>query len=113
MEEFSEKNNQQIENAEQKSENKGGFFSFQTMITPVIMRILYVLGALALLIYTFFLVGNAMSGYNANGGLALLILVAGAIGQLCWRVLCESMVVFFSIHEELMRIRKGSSGMNT
>jgi hypothetical protein len=73
------------------------------MLTPAITRVLYVLGAIAILIYTIILTANVMSGWNGSTGKGLLAILAGIGAELVWRVLCESLIIAFAIHAELVR----------
>jgi membrane protein YdbS with pleckstrin-like domain len=91
---------------------KAGLFNFQKMITPVVMQVIYILGVLALFIGMFvgllITVGIIQFGYSASPGSSGILIILGCFALLfLWRVSCESVVVFFSIHEELVRIRKG------
>jgi len=103
----SENKNESVQvSAAKPGKDKGGFFAFRTMVTPAVIRVLYVLGAIALLVATIFLMVKSQEGYRATAGQAILLLLAGLAGQLVWRVSCEMTIVIFSIHEELVQIRK-------
>lgn len=89
-----------------KREEEGGFFSFRTMITPVIIKILYVLGAIALIIVGIVMISdNLNSRYGSDEevwiGFGLIIL-----GNLIWRIICEGIILMFNIHERLTSIDK-------
>jgi hypothetical protein len=74
------------------------FFSFHEMVSMSILKIVYALGMVALTV-----VGIAMffTGSNTNLmiGLALIF-----IGNLVWRIICEGIILLFSIHELLSSI---------
>jgi len=82
-----------------------GFFSFRTMITPAIIKGLYVLGAIALIIvgivilYGKFLMVN--SDYELFIGLGIIVL-----GNILWRLICEGTILMFSVHEILGSIER-------
>lgn len=79
------------------------FFSFRTMITPTLIRAIFILG-LIFLLFTALLApfqGNFFEGIAVS----LMILI---FGPLLLRVYCELMIVAFSIHECLQDIRKNS-----
>jgi hypothetical protein len=90
--------------------NFGELFSFQKMITPVIIQVIYILG----------LIGNALAalvflGMSFAQGTALGILVGfvGAIvilllGSIMIRVYCELLILAFKIYDELKAIRTGT-----
>ena len=83
------------------------FLGFRKMVSTLIIKILYILGALALTlggIITFFL---GITGWNDEGlGLALIGVGALIIGNLLWRIICESWILLFSIHDILASIER-------
>jgi uncharacterized membrane-anchored protein len=94
----------------QKTSSGGGYFSFRTMITPIIVKLLYVIGMIAITIEGFVTMfsrrGTFYFGYYVSGGnfwRGLLIIV---VGNLIWRVVCEVIILLFSIHEILASIEK-------
>jgi hypothetical protein len=84
---------------------KSLFTSFDTMITPKLMVIVYWIGLVLIAL-------SALSGFlpalfGGSFGWALLTLVGGALGILLWRVSCELMIVVFKIHDRLGTINEG------
>ncbi|MFZ2088646.1 MAG: DUF4282 domain-containing protein [Desulfobaccales bacterium] len=79
------------------------FFSFRTMITPVIIQILFWVGvALCIIIgIGYMLVGPGYYGNSATV-YGLLILV---FGPLAVRIYCEILIIFFRINETLTEIK--------
>jgi hypothetical protein len=84
-------------------------FSFTSMVTPKIIKVLYILAvvwaALVALIYV--IVGFSFGGFA--GGLVVLVIVAPIILLLSIgisRVVLETFSVAFKIHEELVTIRE-------
>ena len=92
----------------------GSYFSFERMITPGFVKVVYFLGFLALTA-----AGVALAvwaGMQLNDatidrflgwryvafGVALVL-----VGNIVWRVFCELWVVLFGIHEELVSVRHG------
>lgn len=71
------------------------WLSFDKMITPIILKILYVLALIAVVISA---VVNLFHGQFFH---ALAILVFGVIGT---RVYCELLILLFRIHENLVEI---------
>lgn len=69
------------------------FFNFRKMITPVLIKILFVIEILVCLI-----VGWGFIKSMNNGALGILIIVLGIILA---RISCESLIVIFSIHSNL------------
>ena len=96
------------------------YFSFERMITPSFVKVVYFLGFLALTAAGIGLI--VWAGLQLNeatidrslgwryvaGGTAILI-----AGNIIWRVLCELWVVLFGIHEELVSMRYGSTPVPT
>jgi drug/metabolite transporter superfamily protein YnfA len=83
-----------------------GYFSFQMMISPAIIRFVYVVGAIALVVYGLVVISAAAkepgSGLGSGAYGMLLIIV----GNLLWRVLCEQAILMFRMHEELTSINE-------
>ena len=76
------------------------FLNFEKMITPVIMKAVYILGSIGIVIFSFasmFLIGGAAGFFSG--------LLGGIIGLVVFRIVCEQMVLFFSIHRELIEIK--------
>lgn len=89
-----------------------GYFSFERMITPAFVKVLYFMGfvaltvaGLALVIWAGMQLNNAAIDRTLGWryvafGVALLV-----VGNIVWRVLCELWVVLFGIHSELISVR--------
>ena len=94
-----------------KSANeRRGFFSFGTLISPTFVQVIYVLGATVitlsgLLALVLVLTGIAPQYTDTSrdalvfGGLTML-----GIGNIVWRVLCETVMLLFRIHEVLVNL---------
>jgi cellulose synthase/poly-beta-1,6-N-acetylglucosamine synthase-like glycosyltransferase len=82
-------------------ESKGeGFFSFRTMISTTLIRIIYVLGMIGLTIIGIVIIVRATS-------LGILLGIAVIIfGNLLWRIVCEELILLFSIHNILSSIER-------
>ena len=80
-----------------------GYFSFQTFITPLLVKILYVLWSIVIILgwpvatIIAFANGGAVAGIVAGigGFFACVISLVSA------RLVCEMMIVIFRIYEEL------------
>ena len=88
--------------------NFDDFLNFKMFITTTFMKIIYIIGALIITLGSLVLmVGFSIPSYyglsiGAGGviaGLAVLI-----FGNLGWRLLCEAIIVVFSIHDRLVSI---------
>jgi hypothetical protein len=110
--------------AQESDERDSGFFSFRRMISPSLIKILYVAGALVITLGGILYIGTGLDhsqipvgrGYvpliGYGGAQTALILLAGLAiivgGNLFWRILCESWIVLFSIHETLISMDENS-----
>ncbi|MBC8216335.1 MAG: hypothetical protein H8E64_07485 [Candidatus Marinimicrobia bacterium] len=70
------------------------FLGFRKMVSTLIIKIIYVLGALTLT------VGGIVMPF-IDGDLILPGIGALLIGNLLWRVICEAWILLFSIHDIL------------
>lgn len=83
--------------------SKGGFFSFQKMISLTLIKIIYVIGMIAVTVFGIGLmtVGGGAYGHAEYifGGMAIII-----FGNLFWRIFCEGWIIIFSLHETTVSI---------
>ena len=79
------------------------FFSFRTMITPIVIQILFWVGVAVCVVLG---IGYMVIGSRYYGGTAplygLMILV---FGPLAVRIYCEILIIFFRINETLTEIK--------
>lgn len=81
--------------------NWGDFFSFRTMITPIIIQVIFWLGV----------VGCVIMGLGSLvGGRALYGLVLIVVGPIIVRIECELLILLFRIHDALQEIRASKRG---
>ena len=73
-----------------------GFFSFQTMISSKLIQIIYVLGAFGITFASSFI----MREQFLYGILGIIV------GNLVWRLICETAIIFFRINEQLGMINQ-------
>lgn len=84
--------------------NFSDFLNFRMMITPIIIKWVYIAVAIILALGTFLVAFE-----TRHGGLAMFVLLSGVLGQVLLRVVCEQIVLFFSIHQELVRVREDAT----
>jgi len=99
---------------------RGGFFSFNTMISPAVIKIIYVLGMLGLTSGGIVMIAMGLGAEKLNIfgaqapfnkqiliGIALIV-----VGNLVWRFRCESWMLLFRMCDILGSIegqlRRGS-----
>jgi hypothetical protein len=76
------------------------FLSFDTFITPRIIRVVFALGLLLLAIVTLIRVVIGIWELAIVHGVILPIILA-CIGALLWRIYCELLLVFFDMRDKL------------
>ena len=83
----------------------GEFISFRFLITPTIITIVYVIGAVLITI-------ASLGALAAGGGGGLVVgLLFLFFGNLYWRVILEFVVVLFRMNDSLRSIDKRGKGM--
>ncbi len=110
---------QPIRKAQDIEKEHGGFFSFRTLISPIVIKIIYVLGMLALTIggIVMIMMGLDVMGLGAEKlnifgkqisfnkqiliGVALIVL-----GNIGWRLVCEGWILFFRMRDILGSIER-------
>jgi hypothetical protein len=85
--------------------NFGEFIAFRYLITPTIITIVYVIGAVLITIGA---LGALVAGGSSGliGGLLIFF-----FGNLYWRVLMEFVVVLFKMNDSLQSIDRRGRGM--
>ena len=83
-----------------------GYFSFQKMISPTLIKVVYVIGMVGIIVAAIYMV---FAGTKETDDTAKLVKVLSAIllatvGNLLWRLVCEQVILLFSIHERLASI---------
>ncbi len=95
-----------------------GYFSFQRMITPAIVKVIYLLGFLVLTTGGVALTvwaGLQLDDANIDRLLGWRYIAIGVgafvVGNLAWRVICEFWIVAFNVNHHLASINQ-AMGMN-
>ncbi|MCL2580414.1 MAG: DUF4282 domain-containing protein [Oscillospiraceae bacterium] len=80
----------------------GSFLSFDVMITPMIMKIIYIIGSVVIVL--------AALVAMFTGGVAGVFagLIGGALGLVYFRVICEVMILFFKMHKDIKQVRENT-----
>jgi hypothetical protein len=76
------------------------FLSFDTFITPSIIRIVFGLGLLLIALAALFRVLYGIWEFNIISGV-ILPLIGACIAALLWRIYCELILVFFDMRDKL------------
>jgi hypothetical protein len=92
------------------------FFGFRKMIAGRLIKIIYLLGALAVTIFSFVLMFAPVlfrgGVYFPGGGRPVEIYIARIItgvvvliiGNVIWRIVCEYSIILFSMHEGIWKL---------
>jgi hypothetical protein len=77
------------------------FFGFERLIAPILIKLMYWVGMVAILI------AGVAGFFNGDGGPGriLLTLIALLFSLLIWRLLNELLILAFNIYERLVEIR--------
>ncbi len=82
------------------------FWAFRTMITPVIIEVIFWIGAIIAMVAGLIMFIYGISNYAAGAGdniwKGVLLFV---LGPVLVRIYCEIMIVFFRINETLTEIK--------
>ena len=82
------------------------FLNFKQMITPMFIRIIFIIGvALCVISGLVMIVSGAKSEFG-GGGLVLTGVLYMFLGPLVCRIYCELLIVIFRILDELTAIRQ-------
>jgi hypothetical protein len=76
------------------------FLSFDTFITPRIIRVVFVLGLLLVAVGTLIRIVVGIWDLRILGGVILPLVEAGIV-TLLWRIYCELILVFFDMRDKL------------
>jgi Domain of unknown function (DUF4282) len=79
------------------------FLSFDTFITPKIIRVVFVLGLLLIALVTLIRVVIGIWQLSILAGVILPLVVACVV-TLLWRIYCELLLVFFDMRDKLAEI---------
>lgn len=84
------------------------FFSFKKMVTPAIIKILFVVGAILTVLAGLSMVVAGVST-SAGGVLVLVGLLYVVLGPIIVRIYCEILILFFRIYETLLEIKNNTA----
>mgnify|MGYP005840092385 CR=1 FL=1 len=71
------------------------YFAFKKMISGLLIKLLHIIGLLSITIYGIYQIFQN----DFIQGLVTII-----VGNLLWRIICEGMIILFSIHDRLASI---------
>ena len=83
----------------------GDYFSFRTMITTGLFKLLYILGFVGITLAGLGLMLVTQGYYGDRTTSFIQGLIVIVVGNIVWRIICEAWIVLFSIHEILASIQ--------
>ncbi|MFH2108642.1 MAG: DUF4282 domain-containing protein [Chrysiogenia bacterium] len=95
----------------QSGEGFFNFISFKKFLSTLLIQIIYVIGFLYISISGLSTIFEkqrdafGFSGYNPGNKILMGLLIL-SVGNLIWRIICEGIIVIFSIHDLLASIEK-------
>jgi len=75
------------------------YFEFRTLITPNIIKACYFFGAFIITALSIFLILSPEEGKGITYGILILV-----FGNILWRVMCEVIILLFSLHDVAVSI---------
>ena len=79
----------------------GSFLNFDTMITPMIIKIIYIIGVIGCFI------SGIAAGIAVGGAAGFFVGILAIIGlQVALRIYCELMMLFFGIRKDVLEIKR-------
>ena len=87
----------------QNQDKVASFLSFDVMITPAIMKIIYIVGSVAIALGALVaMFTGGIPGFFAG-------LIGGAIALVFFRVWCELLILFFKMHGDIKQIKNNTT----
>jgi len=82
------------------------FLNFKQMITPMFIRIIFIIGVVLSVIGGLVLIVTGIGSRFGGGGQVLIGILYIVLGPLMCRIYCELLIVIFRILDELTAIRQ-------
>ena len=90
-----------------KSEKVDDFIKFRKMITPVIIQVLFWVGAAMTVLAGLFAMASSFGHYGGGAGTFLGGLFIIILGPVAVRIYCELLILLFRMNETLTEIKDG------
>jgi hypothetical protein len=92
-----------------KSENVEDFLKFRRMITPVIIQVLFWVGAAVSVVAGLVIMASSFGRYGGGGATFIGGLLTLVLGPVAVRIYCELLILLFRMNETLTEIKNGLS----
>ena len=90
-----------------KSEKVVDFINFKKMITPMIIQVLFWVGAVLSILGGLVTMATSFGRYGGGGAQFLGGLLVIVLGPVVVRIYCELLILFFRMNETLNEIKDG------
>src|SRR5262249_483407 len=90
-----------------KTDYVNQYFEFRWLIAPALIRLSYGIGALAITLFSVLvMIMPEFVPIPRTNQLSSLVVAAlmFTVGNIAWRILCEGIILFFSIHEAVVSL---------
>ena len=87
----------------QESGSFQSFLNFDLMITPTIMKIIYIVGSVVIAL------GALFGLFSGNAIAAAISIFGGAFALVMFRMLCEINMLFFKMHANIKQIQNNTA----
>jgi hypothetical protein len=92
-----------------KSEKVDDFIKFRMMITPVIIQVLFWVGAVATVLFGLGIMASSFGRYGGGAVEFLSGFFVMILGPVAVRIYCELLILLFRMNETLTEIKNGLS----
>lgn len=82
------------------------FLSFRKFISPIIIKIVYMIGAVCTVFLGLYMMFNNIHSFQQFLLQFLIGILIIIFGNLTWRISCEIMLLLFSMNDELKKLNK-------
>ena len=90
-----------------QSEKVSDFIKFRAMITPVIIQVLFWVGAVVSVLFGLGIMATSFGRYGSGGLQFLGGFFTMILGPVLVRISCELLILFFRMNENLTEIKNG------
>ena len=90
-----------------QSDKVNDFIKFRLMITPVIIQVLFWVGAVVSVLFGLGIMASSFGSYGGGGLQFLGGFFTMILGPVLVRIYCELLILFFRMNETLTEIKSG------
>jgi hypothetical protein len=86
--------------------NLDEFLSFKKVVTPLIIKIVYLIGVIGIVLYSLYSMFFGISSFSVFFLKLLFGIIYLILGNLMWRMTCELIMVMFNMLGELRKFNQ-------